>query len=207
MNLEQILSLVQLISIIIVSGVAICGINSWRREAKWKRKYELAEEVLSLFYEIKDILNAIRSILGSKDEGKTRIPNPNEPPAKKELLDQAYVTWERYLKYADRFRKLHSLRYRFITVFSNDAAKPFDTINKIITELNIAVQMLANYWYQRNYLYEFLGQEQMETLIKSIDSYEAVIWAGLHKPDPINDMVDSMVKEIEDICKPVLLKG
>lgn len=37
------------LSIIIASIVAIYGINSWRREAKWKRKYELAEEVLSLF--------------------------------------------------------------------------------------------------------------------------------------------------------------
>ncbi len=36
-------------SIVIASITAIYGINSWRREHRWKKQSELAEEVLTLF--------------------------------------------------------------------------------------------------------------------------------------------------------------
>ena len=71
-DLKLVFDILKSISIIIASGVAIYGINSWRREIKWKRKYELAEETLSLFYEVQDAISIIRSPFVSVSEGKTR---------------------------------------------------------------------------------------------------------------------------------------
>jgi hypothetical protein len=74
--------IIKSISIIIASTVAIYGINSWRRETKWKRKYELAEETLSLFYEVQDVISIIRSPFSRNEEGKKRNRIENEKKKK-----------------------------------------------------------------------------------------------------------------------------
>ena len=60
------------LSATIASITAIYGINSWRRESKWKRKYELAEEVLANLYESYQSIQIIRSPIGFGGEGETR---------------------------------------------------------------------------------------------------------------------------------------
>lgn len=52
--------LIRNVLVIIASIVAIYGIRAWRREFIGKRKIELAEEVLALFYETRDIIRYIR---------------------------------------------------------------------------------------------------------------------------------------------------
>ena len=37
------------VAVVIASITAITGINSWRNEAKWKKKHELIEDTLTLF--------------------------------------------------------------------------------------------------------------------------------------------------------------
>ena len=78
MDLKSFLSVIQVLSVTIASMTAVYGISSWRRETKWKRKYELAEEVLSCFYEVSDSFDAIRNPAGYIGEGKTRKRNENE---------------------------------------------------------------------------------------------------------------------------------
>lgn len=55
-NLKDWIDLIQGASVIIASCVAIFGINAWRKEFVDKRRIELAEEVLALFYQAKDII-------------------------------------------------------------------------------------------------------------------------------------------------------
>lgn len=50
-----------LLASIIASATAIYGINSWRREIKGKRQIELAEDVLSNFYQA--FVNGGRKVL------------------------------------------------------------------------------------------------------------------------------------------------
>jgi hypothetical protein len=73
------------ISIIAASLTAILGVSSWRKAERWKRKYELAEEVLSKFYESQQIIKNIRSPFGFSDEGKTRNRSENETKEKQEI--------------------------------------------------------------------------------------------------------------------------
>src|SRR5713226_3686529 len=41
--------------------LVLYGIDAWRREAMWKRRSELCEEVLALCYETKEIIGYMRS--------------------------------------------------------------------------------------------------------------------------------------------------
>ncbi len=98
MPLNLVFEIIKVVAVVIASFVAIFGITSWRREAKWKRKYELAEEVLSLFYEVRERIESIRSPFSNTQEGKTRKRGENENGEVAEILDNAYVVFERYEK-------------------------------------------------------------------------------------------------------------
>jgi hypothetical protein len=55
-TLKDWIDLIQGVSVIIASGMAFVGIKAWREEFVGKRRIELAEEVLALFYQAKDII-------------------------------------------------------------------------------------------------------------------------------------------------------
>ena len=201
MTLIQIL---ESLAVIIASIVAIFGINSWRREMRGRKKYELAEEVLSLFYEAKDKISAIRSIHGNVEEGKSRKPNPNETPDEQKALNDAYVVFERYQKNQETFNKLHALRYRFMAIFGSNKGKPFIDLNKTINEILISAHILGKLWNMRSQTSLPRGENRYEKIINSIQKHEAIFWEGLKEPDPITPRVESIILEIEKICEPIL---
>lgn len=94
--MNDILQVIKSIGVIIASGVAVLGINSWRREAKWKRKYELAEEVLSNFYEAYHAIQIIRSPFGFGHEGSSRPKQDSETKEESQIYNQAYISRERF---------------------------------------------------------------------------------------------------------------
>jgi hypothetical protein len=91
----EFIKILESLAVFTASIAAIFGINSWRREIRGRKRYELAEEVLALFYEAKERISAIRSIFGNVEEGNSRKPNPNETPDEQKALNAAYVIIER----------------------------------------------------------------------------------------------------------------
>ena len=202
--LQQILGILGSLGIISASIVAFFGINSWRKEMREKKQYELAEEVLSLFYEAKDKISAIRSPLGRRGEREGREKDVNETPEQTEALDQAYVVFNRYQKHQEAFNKLNALRYRFMALFQREKVAPFDELNKIINEIFTAANLLGHYWYRIRKGHLIRNQKEFDKIMANIDKYEAIFWEGLKSPDPITPKVDKMVAGIEKICEPIL---
>ena len=198
------LQIVESLSVIIASIVAVFGINSWRREMRGRKEYELAEEVLTLFYEAKDKIKAIRSPLGKKDEAEGRKTGEHETPAQKEALDQVYFIFKRYQNYQETFNRLDALRYRFMALFGNAKVEPFTRLNKMINSIFIAANMLGGHYWPRLREGRIRTEEELDDINRQINKYEAVIWEGLAKPDPINDDVDIIIKNIEEICGPII---
>lgn len=79
--LKPYIELVESLAITFAAGIAMWGINSWRREFLFRKEYELAEEVLPLFYKAPDLIRGIRNPLRGAEEGQTRKPAENEHPA------------------------------------------------------------------------------------------------------------------------------
>ncbi|MEP2240468.1 MAG: hypothetical protein ABJI22_19025 [Maribacter sp.] len=194
------------ISIIIASGVAIYGINSWRRETKWKRKYELAEETLALFYEVQDAISIIRSPLASVEEGKTRKRGEGEREEDSEILDRAYTVIERFEKNKEPFFKLRAIKYRFITLFGKESEAPFNELVKLTNKIMTVSGFLGRrYWKdqgRRNFT-----DEQFDRHIKKMHEYESIIWEEYHEEkDAIKESLEQIISEIEKVCNTVLRK-
>lgn len=210
MNLEVVTILTRVLPSVIygiattfASIVAIYTIRSWRREFKGKRQIELAEDVLALFYQARDVIIAIRSPLGYGGEGSTREPAENETKEQKKARDNAYVVVERYNKRQEVFNKLLSMRYRFMAQVGKDKAEPFVEIRKVVNKIFVSARMLAELWAPRRW--QHYDEKRQEELFAQREKYEAIFWEGDPEKDEITKRVDKAVSEIEQICKNIIM--
>ncbi|WP_417592946.1 hypothetical protein [Owenweeksia hongkongensis] len=203
MELKDFLDIIQATSVTMASIAAVHGIFSWRREAKWRKKYELAEEVLSCFYDISDRFDVIRNPAGYVGEGQTRKKNENESADESAILDMAYVVVERYEREKAPFIRLKSLKYRFMVIYGKKAEEPFQDILRLTNKLFFASHKLGKrYWKdqgRRN-----LTENQFEEHLKEMQKQEAIFYAGYDETDEFKESVNHTICKIEKICKKVI---
>jgi len=190
------------LSIIVASCTAIYGIGSWRREYIGKKRAELAEEVLCLFYEARDAVQHIRNPFSQGNEGSSRKADENETPEQKEAYDKAYVLFERFNTHLELFNKMHSIRYRFMAQFGTDAGKPFEDFRKTLNIMQASAQALARAWAE-NYRH-FRTEKQEAAHYDFITKQENIFWECLPEEDTIKPKVEKCIDDIEKICRPII---
>jgi hypothetical protein len=188
------------ISIIIAIWVAIYGIDSWRREYRGKRQIELAEETLSLFYEVSDAIAHIRNPFGFSNEYESIERAENETDAKFNSRKQASIVFYRYKQHNELFSHLHSMRYRFMANFGKEKAASFDDIHKVVHEIILAARMLSTMW-AREYYPDEKSHEQHRQLVAK---HESVFWFQ-GEGDEIVSRVNAIVENIETTCREIIM--
>ena len=189
------------VAAIIVSLAAIYGVRAWKREFIGKRKIELAEETLALFYEARDAIAAIRNPFGFAGEGTSRKPQENETEEQKEAWDRAYVAFERYGKHQELFSRLYSTRYRFAVKFGKDKAQPFEEIRIIVNEILIAARMLGDSWAKK---VDYLGPKQQKAHLDFRKQQEEIFWEH-GSQDELVKRIDQAIADMENTCKKVIM--
>ena len=197
--------IIQNISVIIASIVAILGISSWRKEMKWKRKYELAEEVLSLFYEAKEKIAIIRNTFSHNSEGESRKRADTETTRETEILNRAYVFFERYEKQKETFSKLKAMKFRFMAIYGKESGDNFDEINRIINTILLAANRLGTMYWQ-NQGYKQFRENEFEIHLKEMHENEKIIWADLDESDLVAKRVDDCILKMEKYCWSIMKK-
>lgn len=200
-TVKAFIEFLQSISILGAAWVAIYGIDAWRREYIGKRRMELAEEVLALFYQARDVIASIRSSFGYGGEGESRKPGPQETAEEKAALDRAFVLIERYNRHAELFSRLQSLRYRFMAQFGSEASEPFQAIVRIVNQMIGSAQTLARLaavpeWSLRT-------EEAQELHGKQIMEAYRIYYEGFDD-DPIAPRVEEAVAKIERTCRATI---
>ena len=195
--LEITLSIIETVFIVGGAVIAILGLNTWRKEMVGKRKSELAEEVLALFYEARDIFSWARFPGGYSSEGETRPVIEEESTEQAEARKGWYVPAERLIKHTDLFSRLHSLKYRFIAYFGTDASKPFEGIKSIHDKILIATSTLIRTEPENP------KKGLPESVQKLRERCEEEIGWFLEN-DPLEPLISEAITEIESICKPHL---
>jgi len=199
----EISELAKNLSVIIGALALISGIRAWKREYIGKRKIELAEETLMLFYQARDAIRGMRNPFGRTGEGCSRQKADNETEDETRLLNQAHVVFERYQKYEEVFNKLQSTRYRFMARFGNENEKPFVELNTVLNDIFLAAQMLGKH-YWRMPRRQQIGQEKLENHLRELHKYEAIFWFKGKEHDEIGSRVDNIIKQIEEITRDTL---
>jgi len=83
--------ILQTISIVLAAWAVVSGVNAWKREFIGKRRIELVQDVLALFYEAQDAISAIRSPFGFEGEGESREKKEMESPEETKARNRAYA--------------------------------------------------------------------------------------------------------------------
>jgi len=185
----------------IASVVAVYGIDAWRREFRGRRRLELAEEVLALFYEARDRIAAIRNLAGFAGEGRTREPGPDEDPEHKDRLDRAYVLIERYSAHQSVFARIQALSYRFIAVFGSDAGQPFRDLNGVLNDLIGSAHRMATLSTLSDRA--FRTQEDLFKHHAQMQEVDRIYYAG-REDDRIRARVDRLVADTETTCRAII---
>lgn len=186
------------------SGSVVYGVIKWRIEFVGKKRIDLAEETLALFYEARDVIAGIRSPLVWREEGSTREFDGNETEEEQEILKQAHVYYERYEKNRELFSKIHSMRYRFMALFGQREEEAFNDLNAIVNEVISAANLIAD--YKLGFARGEIDEEQWQEIRKTIKEKRAVIWAAYSKEDPIRQRIKKIIERIEEKCRPVIDK-
>jgi len=201
--------MVKNISVLITSLAALVGIyfgvrgiNEWRREHVGKRRIDLAEEVLALFYEARDVISAARGNFGYQGEGSTRQRGDNETSEQSAVLDEAFVVIERLRSRQELFSRLHALRYRFMAQNGTKATKPFTDLSQVKNRLVVASRTLGRFRLRQDR--QLLSDEQRNRLEERVQEQEAIFWEDMGDTDPISPEVDRFVAEIEKTCKTII---
>ena len=190
------------VSIIIASFTAIYGIHSWRREYIGKRKIDLIEDVLVLFYEANDAIIQMRSIFGYQGEGSSRETTKPESPEEKQVRDNAYVIIERYQKHKELFSKLFALKYRFMAQFGPKYSKPFDEMRNILQQIFVSARQLSRLYARIDKPYRDENKKIKD--YEKIEQAEDIFWDSGTEDDIIRSQINTAILQIENLAKKVI---
>lgn len=192
------------LSLIVAALVAVGGISAWRREHVGKRKAELAEETLALFYQAADAVRHMRNPFAWSSEWEERESSEIETSAQKHARDQTYVVFHRHKQYSELFGKLRATRYRFMALFGTTAAQPFDELNRIMHEIFVAARVLASLWEEQG---TPMTEERTEKHLRDLEKYEAVFWELGESNDPLRPRLKALLADIEATCRSAIVES
>jgi len=188
------------ISVAIAALSFVSGVSAWKREFIGKRQIELAESVLAMIYEVEDAIREIRNPFSYTDEGKSRKHSDNERAEESQLLDRAYVVFERYQRREKLFAELRSLKYRFMATFGTHAGEPFKEMDKVLNEIFISARMLGTHYWQRQGRVP-MSEDEFQKHLDAMHKHEAVFWYMGEDEDTISPRMRNVVQQVENITR------
>lgn len=159
----------------------------------WRRRYELAEQILSAAYEVRDALVWARARVILKGEGKTREAGKNESAKLKEDRDSAFVPIERLTKHAKAFAALQTAQDVASAHFGSTVVAAIGTLMAEHRRIASASASLVEHaeWNE-----DRAGNE-------SLTPFRNELWG--QGADGAQQRINAAIDQLEENCKPALL--
>lgn len=190
MSYHEILSIAESVAVICASIAATIGISSWRREARWKRKAEVAEEVLLAFYKVRSVFEVIRSPVVWNEEVDSED--------KDQLRARASVTTKRYQSKVAAFDHLRTLRWKYCIVFPRATQAPFEEVEVLLRQiLSSSYRLGAVVWPRQG---TDLPEPEFQKHLEEMHDLESWHWWMGPENDPFTPRFMKALKEVEAAC-------
>lgn len=122
------------ISALIVAGVAIVGLRTWRKELTGKARFDLARNIMLLGVKLKADFQRVRHPIISSRESIDRQRNENESEKESLLLNEWYARWKRLQPLVENLQKLQELGWEAEVVLDEESGKQVSEAVKIFIE-------------------------------------------------------------------------
>jgi hypothetical protein len=163
------------------------SLSAWRGETIGRKRIELAEQVLTDFYEAKDIIRWVRLSLAYSTESRDRPGRDEENESLRHHRDTFYVPLKRLSDHAEFFARLRARRYSVMATFGTDAAKCYDTLNELKGRIEVSASELMR----------LRPNNQSRRNIAREERLEADVWNSHDENDPINPKLEELIKSVE----------
>jgi hypothetical protein len=160
-----------------------------------KRRVELAEAVLSDFYQCVDVFREIRGPAHMKGEAAERIKEPNEKQAEADKLDTYFVPLARMRKNTEFLSNMWSRRYRSRAVLGAAIDEAFEKVRDASLRIQVSASTLRDIVRS--------GREAAENNKQMTQQHEATIWE-IRDDDPIKPLLRRAIEIAEAVCRPIL---
>jgi hypothetical protein len=167
---------------LVIAGAALWGLTAWKRELTGKRRAELAEDTLVLFYEARSNLN---------DARQCRPPMQSEAlvPEQKDISNKDFYPPRDLLRQQSKFwARFFAARFRFAAVFGKEHEKHFGEIYGCRTRVMQAANVLSS------------GAKISHELWQEL--WDAVFDHGDN--DQIRAKVNNAIEAIEPVCRTAI---
>ena len=185
-------------------GIAEQKVAFEKEQILFKRKFELAEEVLSDAYQFERVMGYVRSPGSYGTEGETRpvAKDQKESESVKRNRDTYFVPIERIKKESEFFSKMLSKRFTCRAYFGDEMDKAFQ-------DIHMAPQTVAIY---ANILIRRVSDSSMpepEAVLRQRDKAESIIWDMPYESEPneVSQQIQEAIEIIERLTKPILQRS
>lgn len=158
----------------------------------WRRRYELAEQVLTAAYEARDALNWARARVILSGEGETRQKNENEGDELQKKRNSYFVPLERLSRSANIFATLETLRYTVSAHFGQQAIDQISAFSEVHRTITSTAAVLIDQ----------ASVDDDPIASKSLMPLRTILWGN--RPDAIDKKIDEAIVAMEALLKPVL---
>jgi hypothetical protein len=200
MNLSDIGEIIKALAPIFTAGSAVVGVviaarglNRWQKEMIGRRQTELAEEVLSGFYQMRDIISSVRAPIGFGGEGLTRGRGDHETEEQAKQRDRYFIPIERLNHHGQFIADLFAKGYRMKAMFGSEAEKPFVLLREVLAEIRWASLMMM-----------MSHRTDSPSRIALWEKWENTIRYSVGDDDLVEKRVEDAIISMERICRPVL---
>ena len=184
--------ILQSLAAIVVAGVAIIGLRKWRKDIVWKRKFEVAEKTLVLFYQIEDLIIWARYIWVSAEIGTKQAKEGARTQLTNNQKKLFCVPGELIIEEKKLFAELFTIQYSFMALFGEEKIDPFKAIHDIHDEIIEASKFL-----------QASDEKKINEGGPAVQKRIGIIWSK-GTGDPISMQLNKAVAQIEETCRPYL---
>ncbi len=170
--------------------IAMYGLHSWRREYVYKRRVELAEEILIMFYKMKETISWIRSpVLLDYEESELEQQLKTASSDNKKCPIYYLAPKLRIQKAKDLISSFSAMKYIAMIKLDAKLLDKFNEINEILHQISV-----NSLWLFRDY---------RSVSLVEVRKAEQVIWETPTKRevDEISSQIIRNIEQVEKICK------
>jgi hypothetical protein len=169
----------------------------------WRRRYELAEQILPIVYEARDALKFARTRVIMKGEGESRGPEEPENEKLRDTRNSYFVPVERLAKNARPFADLGTLRYASISHFGPESGAAIDAILEVHGHITNTASVLIELAEAE---VEMSNVGARDFRRQQIDPLRWVLWGAGERPDEIDRKLADAIARLEATYRPALLE-
>lgn len=172
------------------------GVTVWKDQITFRRKSDLAEQILEGFYQAQETLRYARVWVRWAGEGEGRPGEKEEPEELKRMLDDFFVPVERLHNKSEFFSVFFALQWRAKAVFGDEIFEKFRFMLKKHRELENAA-----FGLMRLYREAFYNNDILEKQEKFITNMKRILGRDIEGTEYFDEEVAQIVSDVEQICK------